>query len=158
MDPNYAQSLNLAAILENLSSHAQQVPQNSHTSQLLPPSNGSLEQHVQTNPYWHQHERAFAQNQQYYQDNSVAAAHANPIISSSSSTPGTFTPPNQNQEARQKATRPLETEAAASQPDPRDLIEWSKGLRFVNGLASQNKSFSLQIQKVVIRISRRERY
>ena len=134
MASNYDPSLNLAAILQNLSSHAQQAQQ--------PPLQSVSASGYQSLPVpvHHQHYPPVAHQPQYYQHDQSISATLHGVSNAQSDI---LIQQNKSQERLQPRV-----ESPAIQTDPRSLIEWSKGLRFVTKLASHNPSFASRIQKV----------
>ena len=144
MASNYDPSLNLAAILQSLSSHTQQ------TSQPSLQSAPSLDPWVYNNQAAYQHDPQAAQHSlQYHQNGSIGVipGAANDAVLTGS-TPIDNRHEVQTRQNQQQARIPPRTDSPVVQTDPRSLIEWSKGLRYVNKLAGRNSSFGLQIQKV----------
>ena len=134
MASNYDPSLNLATILQSLSSHTQQAPQ------LSLQSDSDLGYQAYHNQASCQHYSQIAQQPpHYHQTQSISTT---PYVINNAKVDN-VTPSNQRQEKI-----PPRSESHAVETDPRSLIEWSKGLRFVNKLASQNPSFASQVQKV----------
>ena len=145
MASNYDPSLNLAAILQRLSSHTQQSTQSSlQNASSLNSQFHNLQTAYQRDP------QAAHHSLQYHQNGLIGAIPraANDAILTES-IHADDRREAQTRLKQQQATRPPRTDSPGVQTDPRSLIEWSKGLRYVNKLASCNSSFALQIQKVI---------
>ena len=135
MASNYDPSLNLATILQNLSSHTQQVQQ--LPSQGIP-SLGQQASHSQSRYQYYPH----TVHQSLLHQHNHSPSAASYLDSHAEGTKATLH--NQHQERI-----PPRAESSAAHTDPRSLIEWSKGLRFVNKLASHDPSFASRVQKVL---------
>lgn len=145
MASNYDPSLNLAAILQNLSSHTQQTTQPSlHNATSVDLHSHNLQTAYQHDPQAAQHFLPYHQNGSI---DAISCAANDAVLTRSIPVNGGHEA--QTRQNQQQARVPPQTDSPVAQTDPRSLIEWSQGLRYVNKLAGRDSSFALRIQKVI---------